>query len=159
MTCRFAAALFAFMMVACGATGGSVGEPVRQPVDFESLERQPSPNDYLVCFPKLCRSAILDKVSPSFPVPAPKLRMRIDSMLSDLPGLRIVFSDTTHFVIEERSAVFGFTDIIDIRVIGVEKSQSTLAIYSRSEIGYYDFGVNEQRVENWLRKLSDKLSK
>jgi len=32
-------------------------------------------------------------------------------------------------------------------------STSTVAIYSRSQLGYGDLGVNGDRIERWLEKL------
>ncbi len=57
-------------------------------------------------------------------------------------------------VVEERSAFFGFPDLIDVETIETGEAKSTLAIYSRSKYGYYDFGVNKRRVETWLRELA-----
>jgi uncharacterized protein (DUF1499 family) len=43
-------------------------------------------------------------------------------------------------------------------VIDIEAALSTLAIYSRSQYGYYDFGANKRRVEKWLEQLVGTLT-
>ena len=67
-------------------------------------------------------------------------------------------SSPTHATPDWSVAVFGFPNIIDIRVIDIEAARSTLAIYSRSQYGYYDFGANKWRVEMWLKELVGTLT-
>jgi uncharacterized protein (DUF1499 family) len=53
----------------------------------------------------------------------------------------------------QRSAVFGFPDTIVVRFLDQPGGTSTVAIYSRSQLGQRDMGVNKARVERWLAKL------
>ena len=150
-----------FMVLACASKSGIGSESINLnlvPIDFKHLQRRSSPNDYLVCPPNLCQNAKLDRTARLFPIPATELRKRIESLLAGLPRIRIVKKDATQLVIEQHSAVFGFPDIIDIRVIDIEAARSTLAIYSRSQYGYYDFGANKWRVEMWLKELVGTLT-
>ncbi|MGD1934034.1 MAG: DUF1499 domain-containing protein, partial [Candidatus Phaeomarinobacter sp.] len=55
------------------------------------------------------------------------------------------------------SAVLNFMVMISIRVLPVDAKHSTIAIYSRSKTGYYDFGVNKARVEDWLEELEGEI--
>jgi uncharacterized protein (DUF1499 family) len=50
-----------------------------------------------------------------------------------------------------------YPDTIDAQVFPAGEGQSTLAIYSRSLIGYGDFGVNHTRVERWLAALERRV--
>ena len=53
----------------------------------------------------------------------------------------------------QRSLVFRFPDTIWIQVLPLDANRSTLAIYSRSAYGRYDFGVNRSRVQAWLAAI------
>jgi uncharacterized protein (DUF1499 family) len=53
----------------------------------------------------------------------------------------------------QRSALFGFPDTIVVRYLDYPGGKSTLAIYSRSQLGHGDMGVNKARIERWLVKL------
>ena len=133
------------------ATNGEDMAPI--PVNFETLERRSSPNDYLVCPAGYCRRATADRESPSFPVPAQELRRRVTALLSRTPRTAILFADERRIVSEQRSRLLGFPDRIDVEVIPDGEESAGLAIYSRSRYGYYDFGANRRRVEEWLREI------
>jgi uncharacterized protein (DUF1499 family) len=47
----------------------------------------------------------------------------------------------------ERSALLGFPDTIVVRYIEQSQGRSTLAMYSRSQLGRGDLGVNKARLE------------
>ena len=49
----------------------------------------------------------------------------------------------------QRSRLMSFPDTIDVRFIAIDNDRSTLAIYSRSQIGRSDFGVNLERIRLW----------
>jgi uncharacterized protein (DUF1499 family) len=59
---------------------------------------------------------------------------------------------------EQRSAVFGFVDRISARFVPLGADRSTLIAYSRSEVGYWDLGVNRSRLRDWLAMLPAKLA-
>jgi hypothetical protein len=68
----------------------------------------------------------------------------------DAPRTRIVREAGAQLELEQKSAVFGFTDKIIIEAMDAGPGMAALAIYSRALIGYYDFGVNRKRVRRWL---------
>ena len=53
----------------------------------------------------------------------------------------------------QRSKIVGFPDTVTVRFIPLGPDRSTLAIYSRSHYGRRDFGVNRERITDWLSKL------
>lgn len=55
-----------------------------------------------------------------------------------------------------RSRAFGFPDAISVRALP-EGAGTTLAIWSRSRFGGYDWGVNRARVERWVAALGTPL--
>jgi uncharacterized protein (DUF1499 family) len=50
-----------------------------------------------------------------------------------------------------------FPDTIVVRYLRLGENRSTLAIYSRSQLGRYDLGVNLARIERWLDKLRQEV--
>jgi uncharacterized protein (DUF1499 family) len=54
----------------------------------------------------------------------------------------------------QRSRLMGFPDTIVVRFFERPAGQSTLALYSRSQLGKGDLGVNRARIERWLEKLT-----
>ena len=126
------------------------------PVDFSALQRRERPNDTLVCPESLCQKAKSDLVAPVFPVPAAELRRKVSLVVMSEPNsAELSCADdcgrTARFV--EYSALFEFPDTIDVRVVDAGANASTLAIYSRSVFGYWDFGVNSDRAARWLAAL------
>jgi uncharacterized protein (DUF1499 family) len=70
---------------------------------------------------------------------------RIVRALAD-PGSR-------RYVYIQHSPVFRFPDIITVEFVSLGPDRSSLALYSRSRYGEYDFLKNRSRVERWLLLL------
>ncbi len=50
----------------------------------------------------------------------------------------------------QRSRLMSYPDTIDVRFIALDNDTATLAIYSRSQLGRSDFGVNLARIRRWV---------
>jgi len=155
MSTRLTLAILLLSIMGCAPTVDTDNtiDVGRVPLEFGQLKRRESPNDYLVCPTDYCRKAKPDRISPELAVSAANLRTRLDALLIKEPRTRIVSDDRAHVVIEQRSAIFRFPDLIDIELIDLGPAKSTLAIFSRSKYGYYDFGANKRRIDSWLREL------
>jgi len=122
--------------------------------------RGPLPqNGFLSCPPGYC-AAEPGVTSPEFPVDTGRLAelwqglLRSESrvtMLSNHPEGR-------RFVLIQRSALFGFPDVITVEFVPLGSDRSSLAIYSRARYGKLDFGVNRKRIERWLSGLQELAS-
>jgi uncharacterized protein (DUF1499 family) len=130
------------------------------PVMFESLWRRTTANDALACPPDLC-AAEVDIVPPIFPVSAPALREAFSEAILSERRLTLVDIDdrmaTQRFV--QRSERMRFPDTIVVRFLERPEGHSTIAIYSRSQLGSSDLGVNRARIERWLDKLSRQVAR
>ena len=130
------------------------GPPDLGPVSFERLERRKTGNDGLACPVGLCR-ARTDAISPVFPIGAAELRQVFTRLIALVPRVSLVAENdrdlTDRYI--QRSAVMGFPDTIVVRFLDLPDGRSTLAIYSRSQLGSGDFGVNRARVKAWLAML------
>ncbi len=131
------------------------GPPDLGPVDFAMLKPPSSPNHYLVCPEGLCAQAQADMVSPTYPLSATQLQAATRKAWAAEPRLEMVDSDPEarqdRYV--QRTAFMRFPDTISVRFIDQEAGKATLAIYSRSQIGHSDLGVNKARVLRWLALL------
>ncbi|MBU6372828.1 MAG: DUF1499 domain-containing protein [Alphaproteobacteria bacterium] len=128
-------------------------------IDFATLERPPSPNTYLVAPPGLCRAAEPELAAPKFPQAAPVVRDAFFRMAAKQPRVTYGAKDDTglQYELVQRSALFRFPDTITVRFIPLAEGGSTLAIYSRSQVGYSDMGVNRKRVQAWLAALDAEV--
>ncbi len=168
-TWLFIISLVALLMVATAAAFWLLG-PERiwaafgpadlGPINFETLERRKAPTDALACPSGLCPTDP-DIRPPSFPVEASVLRKALLAALKTERRLtRVDIDDRTpsdRFV--QRSDTLRFPDTIVVRYLALPEGGSTVAIYSRSQLGRADFGVNQARIERWLKKLSQEVAK
>lgn len=122
---------------------------------FRTLERSNKPNNVLICPEKFCDNAIPEIVSPVFALSADVLRDKMrNSLQNELLLERVHTNDPAmreRYV--QRSAVFRFPDTIQVEYIPIGANQSTIALYSRSQIGFSDFQANRIRLKRWLKRL------
>jgi uncharacterized protein (DUF1499 family) len=129
-------------------------------VVFETLERRTTPNDALACPSGLCPEQS-DILPPVYPVDTARLRKAMRKALMNERRLTLVDvkddPPTDRFV--QRSERMHFPDTIIVRYIDLGPSRSTVAIYSRSQLGKKDFGVNAARIDRWIAKLTQEVRK
>ena len=133
------------------------GDPDLGQVAFESLVRRTTPNDALACPPASCGVPV-DLVSPVFEIPVNDLRAAFTAMMATEPRVTAVDSNdetlTDRYI--QRSALLGFPDTIIVKFIELPDGASSLAMYSRSQFGRRDMGVNQARLERWLSALAPR---
>jgi uncharacterized protein (DUF1499 family) len=129
------------------------------PVDFARLERRSSPNDALACPEGMCGAARVDIVTPVFAMDARALRAAMTRALAAEPDLQRVAADADALAERyvQRTRLLGFPDTIDLRYVDLPDRRSTLALYSRSKLGYADLGANRARIERWLERLANAI--
>jgi uncharacterized protein (DUF1499 family) len=123
-------------------------------VTFETLERRATPNDALACPADFCQ-AKADIVSPEFAMSAPDLRLAFATAIAGEPRLvQVDRNDATltdRFV--QRSHLMRYPDTIVVRFVDLPDKRSSIALYSRSQLGKGDLGVNLARIKRWLAAL------
>ncbi|MDH3742032.1 MAG: DUF1499 domain-containing protein [Hyphomicrobiales bacterium] len=123
------------------------------PVDFASLEKPASPNAYLACPAATCPTYGPDMEPPTFEMDAASLKALAGAVWSAEPGVTLVEDADMSMRFVQRTAWLKFPDTVSVRFLTLSDKQSTLVIYSRSQIGYSDLGANETRVKHWLDLL------
>lgn len=125
-------------------------------INFKSLKRPPKPNTCLAAPDNHCLAADPDFAPPEFTMTDRGLFSKLSEIIaaersfgrveSDAETLRLKFVATT--------GLMRFKDDIDIEIIPIDQGRSTLAIYSRSRIGYSDLGANQKRVRKLIGQLT-----
>lgn len=147
-----AAILFAavFLFVGPERLWASFGPADLGDVDFATLLRRDTPNDALACSPEFC-SAKADIPAPVIARPFGDVFLAVQNAVVQEPGLEQVAADaeagTLRFV--QRSALMKFPDTINVKVVPAKDGGTAVLIYSRSQLGKADMGVNLARVKRW----------
>lgn len=114
--------------------------------------RSPLPKPaFLACPPYYCATAEA-VTSPVFDMPWDRLHRYWNEVMAGQPRVVTAMADedARRFVYIHHSAVFRFPDIITVEFIPLGPNSSSIAIFSRSRYGKYDFAKNRKRVERWL---------
>ena len=129
------------------------------PANFETLVRASTPNQYLVCPDGFCKNTIADRVSEVYPVTPEVLLSALSEIAAAGKNVRVIIDpapDDFRFV--ERTGFFRFPDTVSVDVVAAGPGASMLAIFSRSQIGYSDLGVNKRRVRALVGALQQHLA-
>ena len=124
---------------------------------FESLVRPSSPNTYLVAPEGVCASSVPDRITELMATEPAALFKLVQNIIAAEASWDISHSDaasgTIGFV--ATSKLMRYKDDIDILILPAEgtSTDSRLAIYSRSRVGYSDMGANRKRVLGLLDSL------
>ena len=129
-----------------------------EPSNLALLERSSSPNDALACPPGVC-VAQADIDSPTFTVALPILLETAGNVIAAQPRTERLSEDTdqNRMVFVQRTKVLGFKDTIWVQGAKVDEG-SSLIMYSRSNVGYYDFGVNRDRLQSWMAAIEEAIA-
>ena len=124
-------------------------------VDFANITRSGKPNDFLMCPKDLCADADA-QTDRGISLRADELRASLHASLQNEPHLTRMDETTSAERYVQKTALMRFPDTISVRFIALSATTSTIAIYSRSRLGYSDLGVNKARVERWVAALSEQ---
>ena len=132
------------------------GPPDLGPVTIERFFRRVTPNDALACPPDVCKAAS-DVTPPEFTVSAADLRLAFAKVIDSEPRITAVAADNAEMTDRyiQRSALMRYPDTIVVKFFDLPEGRSTIALYSRSQLGKSDLGVNCARIERWLAKLGE----
>jgi len=131
-------------IILCGTlfSVSCAAEPSTNPVLSESGLR-PCPDS-----PNCVASDAQDEphqIAPlTFSTPAAEAWQLLQEQVAKLPRTIVVTEQPGYLHVECRSRLFGFVDDLEFQL---RAEQGLIAVRSAARTGYYDFGVNRQRVE------------
>jgi uncharacterized protein (DUF1499 family) len=127
--------------------------------DLATARPTGQPNCHLI-LPRGWGTGPAHRDSPIFPVEAPELARAVATCLARMPRTEIVARTPDGLQLEAiaRSRLFRFVDDISARAVPQGAGRSTLALFSRSRVGYWDLGVNRKRATRLLTALEAELA-
>ncbi|MFC7705040.1 DUF1499 domain-containing protein [Plastorhodobacter daqingensis] len=102
--------------------------------------------------------ALLRSGSVVYPIPPETLAAAVDDIAMADPRTRLLAGSVAegHMTYVARSRIWGFPDLVTVRVVP-HPDGATLAVFSRARFGRSDMGVNQARLDGWLRQLPEPL--
>jgi uncharacterized protein (DUF1499 family) len=130
----------------------------QEQVDLATLHLPLPPPSFLACPPHYC-AARPATIVPVFAVPWQRLSDGWAKMIARQPRVVEVNArlDRRQLTYIQHSLVFRFPDIITVEFFPFAHARSSIALYSRSRYGRYDFHQNCRRVETWLSQLEELM--
>ncbi len=126
------------------------------PIDFKTLVRPGSPNTFLVLPAGFEAAAKADRESPVFAGSPEAALEAFKTVALAAPRTQLEREGDGQIELVQRSAIFRFPDHITAQAVAVEGG-SALCIYSRSNVGHSDLGVNAKRLNAWLEAVAARL--
>lgn len=127
--------------------------------DIHTLKPPKTSNYYLVCPSNYCQ-AVPNAISPVYPVSAEELFYIWNQMISRQSNVNYIYSipELGQYQLVQRSFILGLPDDITVQFLALPDNKSTLAIFSQSRYGVYDFGMNKRRIISWLQQLNQLIA-
>ena len=122
-------------------------------VDPTQATRSTTDNDYLVA-PEGVTEARVDRIFAPREIAPKDLLFLFDSIARNAPRTTRIAMDeaTMSATYVQKTALLAFPDYISVRAVTVDGG-AALVIWSRSRFGASDFGVNKERIDDWLAKI------
>lgn len=135
------------------------GDGTLPPTDFTVLAEDGTSGAYLLCPEDLCTNALTNGPAAQFPVSAATLRQTVADYADSMPTIRTYRFDpiSGQFDFTERLPGQSLPAVITVKVLPDSNYSSRLVIYSRKPLGDNQDGEHQERVERWLRIISDRL--
>ena len=133
--------------------------PVRHKskIDFTKFKAPNRSNSVLACPRGWCEGSGSIQTG-NYEISKENLFLEAKGVLNSMPRVTLLHTDESLFqiVAVQRSKMLGFPDTIWVQVVDVDNTVSSI-IFSRSNYGLWDAGVNLKRVRNLLTSLNRKL--
>ena len=127
-------------------------------IDFQNFEAPERSNAVVACPKGRCGGSASIQTQ-IYGISKEKLFVEVKDVLQALPRVSLLHSDESRLqiVAVQRSRLIGFPDTIWVQVVDVGEKAGPI-IFSRSNYGLWDAGVNLKRVNNLLTSLNLKLT-
>ncbi len=135
-----------------GLYGGNL-----QIINFKTLK--PEKDAFLMCAPESCLKDADWAITKIYPVSRSKLSQALFSYTDNEATINTFRSDLAmwQFDFTEQVRSEKFPHVITVQFIPLSPAESSLNIYSRSELGSSKTDIHKERIERWLRFLESSL--
>lgn len=151
---RLALVLCAFLILSGCA---SVSKNAQPWLDFTTLERAYTPNNALVCSPAICLKSKSSQQMIAFEVDAATVGKAL-RRIEPSAEIRTEANGDIRARYVAVTSMLRFKDDVDVLIRPSGLQQSTMAVYSRSRVGFSDLGTNARRIDELERRLRAALS-
>ncbi|MEE9376096.1 MAG: DUF1499 domain-containing protein [Rhizobiaceae bacterium] len=124
-------------------------------IQFEDFTKGPKANQSLICPAGICDEKSIDATSPIYNLSVLELHTKLLVSLEVERSLTRVDDKTDPLKLRfvQRTRRLRFPDTVTIQLFALGTNRSTIALYSQSQIGENDIGVNHARLLRWLKRL------
>ncbi len=127
---------------------------------FNADLRSHKPNNYFLGADGKRRKA--HGPAPIFSASVSDIKQALLTVINHEPRVRAIETEESALVWRfiQKTKIIGFVDDIAFQFQSSEKegeAETALSIFSASRLGYSDLGVNQRRVQDWLKKLTDSI--
>ncbi|MEO1042449.1 MAG: DUF1499 domain-containing protein [Pseudomonadota bacterium] len=151
---------FAALLVGCAGTPAAqtLEEPAM--LNLAAIEVPSSPNTWVLAPEGYLTTAEPDAIAPVFDQDPATVFAKLVELVAATPRTSNIVTDSELRQVSyaARVAFTVFRDDVDIAILGTDDGGATLVAYSRSRVGYSDFGVNEKRINKLVTNLTAALS-
>ena len=123
-----------------------------QAMDFRRIPENRRPNRWLICPPGYSNQAP-DEAPPVFGTGVTTLRDGWRALVLQQPRIDVTYDEADAMELVQRTRILRFADDISVAYIGLGRGRSTIALFSRSRVGYSDMGTNRCRLQDWMNLL------
>ncbi len=127
-------------------------------VKFETFTPSKKPNHALFCPDNYCRNAIPNKIVQAYDLNIDALRNQLLALIEAEKDIHIMAADEQAFKYRfvQYTPLMRFPDTIRVKFIDLGNDKSSMAIFSESQIGHSDLGVNYKRIDRWVQQIIPK---
>ncbi|MEM7740380.1 MAG: DUF1499 domain-containing protein [Pseudomonadota bacterium] len=157
---RLLAITLSAVLIGCAGTPATQTMEDPAMLDFSTLDVPSSPNTWVIAPDGYLETAEPDAVAPVFAQDPATVFATLVELVAATPRTSNITTDSELRQVSytARVAFTIFRDDIDIAVLEADDGGATLVAYSRSRVGYSDFGVNEKRLTKLVANLTAALS-
>lgn len=123
---------------------------------FRTIPESRRPNRWLICPPGYA-SVAPNETPPVFDAGVGDLREAWRALIGRQPRVTISCDEIDRMELVQRTRLLRFADDISVAYVELGHGRSTIALFSRSRIGYSDLGTNRRRLQEWLGLLGRDL--
>ena len=128
-------------------------------INFQTLK--PASDGYLVCAPKACAEGAASASAKIYAVNRSRLSQALFAYTDNNANIQTFRQDlgAWQFDFTERLVGEKFPHVITVQFISLSPNESSLNIYSRSELKSSDATLHRERIERWFRFIESSLSR